>query len=747
VEDSTGTVVTTATNPVTLALVGGTGLGGTLTVTPQNGVATFSSLSVSTAGSYTLSASSPTLTSATSTGFTITAPSLPTAVKLAFSVQPSNALTQTTITPAVQVLVEDSTGTVVTTATNPVTLALVGGTGLGGTLTVTPQNGVATFSNLSVSTAGSYTLSASSPTLTSATSTGFTITAPSLPTAVKLAFSVQPSNALTQATITPAVQVLVEDSTGTVVTTATNPVTLALVGGTGLGGTLTVTPQNGVATFSDLSVSTAGSYTLSATSTGLTSATSTSFTITASSSSSFKTYYLSPSGSDSNSGSSSGSPWLTPNHALNCGDTIIAASGSYSNSNFSWNSWGTVSCPAANNVAWLKCATFDTCKIDATNGSQGIWVAKSYWGVQGWEVTTSSSAEYGTCFFAEPFGGSPSEITHIIFANNVANGCSNYGFASNYYNSSASPDYVVMIGNIAYNTAQGGTAGCASGFSILEPVQSDTVAGTHIYLAGNFAWSNMDPNPCDGTAPTDGEGIILDGLGVHGYAQQVAVLNNLTIYNGSEGILNGGVGGNTLAHVYIDHNTAYSNLLDPNDTCCNFDVGEISFTAGSSGTPSKYGEASYNLVALPPTQPSGATTTGHGLSIVYGDSTSSADYNWAYGGPSGRNTIIYSSGSFSYGSHNVLGTDPALSNPTVPGPPSCTGTANTVACMATVIANFTPTNTSAISYGYQTPSTTPTVDPLFPQWLCNVNLPSGLVTMGCLTASNQSEAPTSRNKR
>src|SRR5207244_3549270 len=125
---------------------------------------------------------------------TISAPA-PTAVKLAFSVQPSNAQTGAKITPAIQVLVEDSSGTVVTTATNPVTLALFGGTGLGGTLTVTPQNGVATFSNLAVSNAGSYTLSASSPALASAASTGFTITAPSLPTAVKLAFSVQPSNA------------------------------------------------------------------------------------------------------------------------------------------------------------------------------------------------------------------------------------------------------------------------------------------------------------------------------------------------------------------------------------------------------------------------------------------------------------------------------------------------------------------------------------------------------------------------
>jgi hypothetical protein len=190
-------------------------------------------------------------------------------------------LTGATITPAVQVSVEDSSGTVVTTATNPVTLALVGGTGLGGTLTATPQNGVATFSNLSVSTAGSYTLSASSPSLTSATSAGFTITAASAPTAVKLAFSVQPSNTVTQATITPAVQVSVEDGSGNVVTTATNPVTLALIGGTGLAGTLTATPQNGVATFSNLTVSTAGSYTLSASSPSLTPATSAGFTITA----------------------------------------------------------------------------------------------------------------------------------------------------------------------------------------------------------------------------------------------------------------------------------------------------------------------------------------------------------------------------------------------------------------------------------------------------------------------------------
>jgi hypothetical protein len=288
VEDGNGNTVTTATNPVTLALTGATGLGGTLTVTPQNGVATFSNLTVSTAGAYTLSATNPSLTSATSESFTISTPGTTTtlaAAKLAFLQQPSNALTQATISPAVQVAVEDGNGNTVTTATNPVTLALTGATGLGGTLTATPQNGVATFSNLTVSTAGAYTLSATSPSLTSATSTIFTIITPgttTTPTPAKLAFLQQPSNALTLTVISPAVQVAVEDSSGNTLTTATNPVTLALTSGTGLAGTLIVTPQNGVATFSNLTVSTAGTYTLSSTSPSLTAATSTSFTISTS---------------------------------------------------------------------------------------------------------------------------------------------------------------------------------------------------------------------------------------------------------------------------------------------------------------------------------------------------------------------------------------------------------------------------------------------------------------------------------
>lgn len=63
--------------------------------------------------------------------------------------------------------------------------------------------------------------------------------------------------------------------------------------------------------------------------------------------------------------------------------------------------------------------------------------------------------------------------------------------------------------------------------------------------------------------------------------------------------------------------------------------------------------------------------------------------------------------------------------------PSCGGFANVPACMEALIANFKPLTQGALSYGYQQPSAEQVYDPLFPQWLCGVNLPSGLVTMGC----------------
>src|SRR5262249_18961468 len=165
----------------------------TLTVAAVNGIATFSTFSIDKAGTgYTLAASATGFTGSTSSAFNVTAGA---ASKLAFTVQPSNVPSGASITPAVQVTVEDAQGNPVTAATNMITMAIsnnpAGGT-LSGTLTLAAVNGVATFANLSIDKLGAgYTLSASATGLTGATSYAFNVNA-GVP--AKLAFTVQPSN-------------------------------------------------------------------------------------------------------------------------------------------------------------------------------------------------------------------------------------------------------------------------------------------------------------------------------------------------------------------------------------------------------------------------------------------------------------------------------------------------------------------------------------------------------------------------
>jgi uncharacterized delta-60 repeat protein len=107
-------------------------------------------------------------------------PSVVTASQLAFTTEPVAATTTTTLKP-ITVDVEDSTGTLVTTDDSNVTLAIASGTAgatLGGTTTVAAVNGIATFSDLTITTAGSYTLTASDGSNAPATSTSFVITVP-----------------------------------------------------------------------------------------------------------------------------------------------------------------------------------------------------------------------------------------------------------------------------------------------------------------------------------------------------------------------------------------------------------------------------------------------------------------------------------------------------------------------------------------------------------------------------------------
>ena len=227
VEDANGNLMSSDNSNVTLAIRPRPGtLKGTLTVAAVKGVATFSDIGVSAAGTYTLIATDGAYQPAASAPFTAMA-------QLAFVQQPSDAAAGTPIGPPVTVDVEGSDGALVASDNSSVTLALssgpAGGT-LNGTMTEKAVDGVATFSGLSITTAGAYTLTASDTKdgLAGFASDSFSISpAP----ASKLVFVSAPAGAFVGAAISPPVTVDVEDAYGNVVTTDTSTVSLSLSSG------------------------------------------------------------------------------------------------------------------------------------------------------------------------------------------------------------------------------------------------------------------------------------------------------------------------------------------------------------------------------------------------------------------------------------------------------------------------------------------------------------------------------------
>ena len=289
--DASGNIVTGFTGSITLVISAGTGtagatLAGTATVAAVNGVATFSTLGIDRSGTgYRLAATAAGVSGATSSAFTINAG---TATRVSFTVQPASSPVATIIPGAggatIQVTARDALGNPDKTFSGSVTVSLVtnpsGGT-LTGTQTVTAAGGVAEFNDLMIDRSGAgYRLDATAADLSPDTSDAISLSAGP---AVRLIFTVQPSNAAANAAITPAMRVTALDAQGNVATGFSGNVTMTLgtnPSGGVLGGTTTVAAVNGVAVFTGLSISQSGAgYTLVSSAPGVTSATSVAFTI------------------------------------------------------------------------------------------------------------------------------------------------------------------------------------------------------------------------------------------------------------------------------------------------------------------------------------------------------------------------------------------------------------------------------------------------------------------------------------
>ncbi len=293
VEDSGGNVVTGNSSAVTLAIGSQPGTGAALSctrnpVTASSGVASFAGCKITgKAGSYTLTATDGGVTSAASGSINITAGP---ATHLAFTTPPGGGANGAAWSNQPAVSVEDASGNVVASNTSSVTLAIasqpVSGAALSCTRNpVSASGGVTTFAGCKITgKAGSYTLKATDGSLTSATSSSFTLTAGA---AAKLAFTTQPGGGASGAAWSTQPAVSVEDSSGNVATGNTSPVTLAISSQPGSGAALSctanpVTVSIGLASFAGCKITgRTGSYTLKATDGSLTSATSSSLRISA----------------------------------------------------------------------------------------------------------------------------------------------------------------------------------------------------------------------------------------------------------------------------------------------------------------------------------------------------------------------------------------------------------------------------------------------------------------------------------
>jgi hypothetical protein len=280
VRDAGNNAIAQAGVVVTAAIgSGGGALSGTTTATTDaSGVATFTNLVITgTAGARTLSFSAPSLTSITSSSINVTAGA---ASQIAITTQPSTAASSGAVFATQPVVrLRDASGNNVSQSGVTITASIASGTGtLGGTATAsTNTSGVATFTNLSItSAAGAFTLRFASGSLTPATSGTITISVPTPPT--QLGITTQPSSSATTG-IAFATQPVIQlrDASNNAVAQSGVVITAAIATGGGtLGGTTTATTNaSGVASFGNLSIAgTAGSRTLSFSATGLTGVTS-----------------------------------------------------------------------------------------------------------------------------------------------------------------------------------------------------------------------------------------------------------------------------------------------------------------------------------------------------------------------------------------------------------------------------------------------------------------------------------------
>ncbi len=275
-------VATNFTGTITLSRATGPGtIGGTISRAAVNGVATFDSVTLSQAGTYTLTASAPGLSSATTGNITI----LARASQLAFVNLPTTG-TVGRFLPAFRVQARRPDNSVDTSFRGVITIGrlpsvslpddeteLLNVQTLSGVLSKAAVRGEALFDSVRVDVVGQITLTASATGLPTATSAAISIAAPP---ATRLRFVNAPTSARQNVVIpTFFVDALRADNTRD--SAFVGNITVSLIGTGAIVGNTTRAAVFGRATFDSLRINAAGNFRLVATSGTLTADTTASF--------------------------------------------------------------------------------------------------------------------------------------------------------------------------------------------------------------------------------------------------------------------------------------------------------------------------------------------------------------------------------------------------------------------------------------------------------------------------------------
>ncbi len=269
IEDGSGAVNPSATDAVTIVPLGGAVLSGVLTQPAVAGLATFSGLGATAAGTLSFRVESGSLLPIANAQVVVVAAA---ADRLAFGTAPAATVVAGAPWPQFTVRIEDEYGNLATTYAGSVTATAPGGTGaLTGTTVANAVAGLATFAGLSYDVAEPIVLQVASGAF-APLAAGIAVEPAS---ASALVFAVPPAATQIAGEPWPAFTVEIRDQLGNLVTGDTSTVSLSLSTGTGpLLGVTSAAAVGGVATFTGIYSERAENVRVRATSGSLAAATS-----------------------------------------------------------------------------------------------------------------------------------------------------------------------------------------------------------------------------------------------------------------------------------------------------------------------------------------------------------------------------------------------------------------------------------------------------------------------------------------